>query len=227
MQREMEGGDCKVLQKDSKLLLRTTGFGLRKTRGRESSLHSHLGEGFCLNWSINRNRAKLWGVRFTAITDCYALKFILSYDGPNAVILQLQMRLMLWSMDLHHRNGKFLFSADYLSRLGADLCFDKISRLYLSKAVDLRRLHASVSEAMRPENMPGYRAPRICSGPTENVVDASISSLLATIAISNSGGHEFCLQVVPILTGLSSLPNIQNCNMSCCTTMRFLYTPQS
>ena len=207
MRREMEGGDCEFLTKDSKLLLRTTGFGSRKTRGRESSLHSHLGEGFCLDWAINKNRAKLWGVRFTAITDCYALRFILSYDGPNAVILRLQMRLMLWSMDLHHRNGKFLFSADYLSRLGADLCFDEMSRLYLSKTIDLRKLHAPVSGAMRPDNMPGYRAPRIRSGPTQNVVDSSISSLLATISLGNSGGHEFCLQVVPILTGFVNSSN--------------------
>ena len=102
MKREMDGGDCEFLRPQSKLLLRTTGFGPRKTRGREQYLHSHLGEGFCLDWAINRNRARLWGIRFTAITDCYGLRFILSYDGPNPVILRLQMRLMLWSMDLHH-----------------------------------------------------------------------------------------------------------------------------
>ena len=161
MNREMAGGDCEFLRPKSKLLLRTTGFGSRKTRGREQNLHSHPGEGFALDWAINRNRAQLWGVRFTAITDCYGLRFILSYDGPNPVILRLQMRLMLWAMDLHHRSARFLFSPDYLSRLGADLCFDEMSRLYLSKTSEIRRMYAPVSGAMRPENMPGYRQPTI------------------------------------------------------------------
>ena len=97
MKREMAGGECEFLKENSKSLLRTTGFGSRKTRGRESSLHSHLGEDFILDWSINMQRAKLQGVRFTAIIDCYALMFILSYDGPNTVILRLQMRLMLFN----------------------------------------------------------------------------------------------------------------------------------
>ena len=59
MQREIEGGDCEFLKAESKLFLKSTGFGSRKTRGRESTLHSHLGEGFALDWAINRCRAKL------------------------------------------------------------------------------------------------------------------------------------------------------------------------
>ena len=102
MQREAEGGEMEFLRPKSKLLLRTTGFGSRKSQGREHALHLHLCEGFCLDWAITRNHAKLWGVRFSAITDCYALRFILSYDGPNPVILCLQMRLMLWAMDRYH-----------------------------------------------------------------------------------------------------------------------------
>ena len=109
MKREVEGGECEFLKAGSKLmLLKSTGFGSRRARDREADLHSHLEEGFSLDWAINHNRAKLWSVRFTAITDCYALRFILSYDGPNPVILRLQMRLMLWAMDLYHRNGFFI-----------------------------------------------------------------------------------------------------------------------
>ena len=100
-------------------------------------------------------------IRFTAITDCYALRFILSYDRPNVVILRLHMRSMLWAMDLHHRNCKYLLSPDYLSHLGADICFDEISRLYLSKTIDLRKLYSPVAGAMKPENVQGYRAHRI------------------------------------------------------------------
>ena len=87
MKRKIDGGECEFLRPKSKLLLRSTGLGSRMTRGREDKLHSHLGEGFCLDWAINHNRAKLWGCRFTAITDCYGLRFILTYDGANPVIL--------------------------------------------------------------------------------------------------------------------------------------------
>ena len=123
----MEGGDCEFLLPNSNLKLQTSSFGSRAARGRESSLHSHLGEGFALNWAINKNRGKLYGVRFTSLTDCYALRFILTYNGPNAVILRLQMRLMMWAMDLHHRPGTEMI-ADYWSRLGTDLCFDELTR---------------------------------------------------------------------------------------------------
>ena len=49
MTRKMAGGDCNCLHPKSKLLLRTTGFGSRKTRGREQNLHLHLGEEFALD----------------------------------------------------------------------------------------------------------------------------------------------------------------------------------
>ena len=113
MKREMAGGECEFLKPKSKLKLRTTGFGSRKTRGRESTLHFHLGEGFCLDWAINCNRAKLYGSRLSAITDCYGLRFILTYHGPNPVILCLQMGLMIWAMDLYHRVNRFLVTPDY------------------------------------------------------------------------------------------------------------------
>ena len=87
MHREMEGGDCEFLLPKSTLCLRSTGFGSRTTRGRKSSLHSHLEEAFALDWAIHRHRAKLWGVRYTALTDCFALRFILTYDGSNPVLL--------------------------------------------------------------------------------------------------------------------------------------------
>ena len=199
MRREMEGGECEFLKPGSKLLLKSTGFGSRKARGRESTLHSHLGEGFCLDWAINRNRSKLYGTRFSAITDCYALRFILTYDGPNPVILRMQMRFMLWAMDLYHRVARFLATPDYFSRLGADLYFDEMSREYLSKTIELRKLYPPVSGMMRPENMPGYRAPRIKTHLPQQ--DNAAATLLSSIMLDDSGGHQFCLQTVPLLTG--------------------------
>ena len=79
MRREMEGGDCEFLRHKFKLLLQSTGAGYRRTCGREANSRSHLGECFALDWAINKNCSKLWGVCFTSITDCYGLCFILTY----------------------------------------------------------------------------------------------------------------------------------------------------
>ena len=86
----------------------------------------------------------------------------------------------------------------------------------MSKTVELRNLYPPVYGVMRPENMPGYRAPRVHSDlqqddPTGPVtsdapssVDLAIVPLLTSIMMDRSGGHEFCLQVVPIVTGYLS-----------------------
>ena len=115
----------------------------------------------------------------------------------------LQMRLMLWAMDLYHQIARFFFSPDYFSRLGVDLHFDEMSRLYMSKTVELRNLYPPVSGVMRPENMPGYRTPRVRTdlpqnNPTRSVtsdapgsVDPAIAPLLTSIMIDKSGGHRF------------------------------------
>eukprot|EP00956_Cyclotella_meneghiniana_P018529 scaffold30928_cov30-Cyclotella_meneghiniana.AAC.2 len=134
MQSEMEGGDCKFLLPKSTLTLHPVAFGSRRTRGNEKRLHSHLGEGFAADWCINKNRHMCWGLQFTLATDCYALKFILSYDGNNPAILRLQMRLMCWDMTIVHRPGTIMVSPDYFSRLGADLCYDPMMRLSMFSA---------------------------------------------------------------------------------------------
>ena len=103
------------------------------------------------------------------------------------------MRLMLWAMDLHHRKAEFLTVPDYFSRLGADMIFDPLTRVYLDKTAEFCRLYAPISGPMRPENMPGYRRPRFRSGtqaknPVLNAnVDESFAPILASIAIGMSG----------------------------------------
>jgi hypothetical protein len=57
-------------------------------------LHSHLGEVHAGDWAINKNGHYCFGQEFTWITDCWAVRFILSLDGSNAPLLRLQMRLM-------------------------------------------------------------------------------------------------------------------------------------
>jgi hypothetical protein len=98
------GSDFAFMTKDAKGVLRPVAFGGRCCRGNEVRLHSHLSEGFAGDWAINKNCHMLFGVRFVWVTDCYAIRFILSYDGNNPTVLWLQMRLMYWDMDIVHRN---------------------------------------------------------------------------------------------------------------------------
>jgi hypothetical protein len=68
----------------------------------------------------------VFGQRFVWVTDCYAVKFLLSYKGSNPVILCLQMRLMCWDADIVHRPDSELVDVDYWSRLGADIDFNPL-----------------------------------------------------------------------------------------------------
>ena len=75
---------------------------------------------------------------------------------------------------------------------------------------------------MQPENMPGFRALHVCTVLPQNepITTASIftecgnfaiAPLLTAINFGGSGSHEFCLQVVPILTGY--LTDKEQCTM--------------
>ncbi len=90
-------------------------FGARKCRGNEVRLHSHLGECFAGDYGINKVRHYVFGQRFVWVTDCYAVKFLLSYEGGNPAILCLQMRLMCWDVDIVHRPDYKLVDANYWS----------------------------------------------------------------------------------------------------------------
>ena len=114
------------MTKGSKAILHPVCFGARRTRGNEIRLHSHLGEGFSGDYAINKCRSYVFGQRFVWVTDCYAIKFILSYEGGNPAILRLQMRLMCWDVDIVHRPDTELVDADYWSRLGVDIDFDPL-----------------------------------------------------------------------------------------------------
>ncbi len=94
MKRCMDGGKFEFMDKSLKGILHLVAFGCRRTQGNERRLHSHLGEAFAGDYAINKCRHMCFGQHFTWVTDCYALKFILSYDGRNSAILCLQMRFM-------------------------------------------------------------------------------------------------------------------------------------
>jgi hypothetical protein len=88
------GSDFAFMTKNAKGVLRPVAFGGRPCRENEVRLHSHLGEGFAGDWAINKNCHMLFGTGFIWVTDCYAIRFILSYDGSNLAVLRLQMQLM-------------------------------------------------------------------------------------------------------------------------------------
>jgi hypothetical protein len=96
------GWDFSYMTKDSMVVLHPVAFGARRCRGNEVRLHSHLGEGFSGDWAMNKCRHMPFGQCFVWTTDCYSIKFILSYDGANPAILCLQMRLMCWDVDIAH-----------------------------------------------------------------------------------------------------------------------------
>jgi hypothetical protein len=156
----MSGNGFHFLSKDNECVLHPVAFGSRCTRGNEKFLHSYLGEGFSGNWAMNKVRHMCYGCRFVWVTDCYAVKFILSYDGPNQSVLRLQMGLMGWDFDIVYPTNDYLADADYWSPLNADLCYNSSFRQYLHLVANLRRTHPSpCGLPMREENMPYYCGP--------------------------------------------------------------------
>ncbi len=151
---------------------------------------------------MNKCRHYLFG-QFVWVTDCYAIKFILSYDGANHAILRLQMRLMGWDVDIVHRNDHYITDADYWSRLGADLCFDPLFKTYLDITRTLRTENPPpTSFPMKPENMPYYRGPRVIQqNDANNSSDADHCQAIVTAALVDNH-HGLChLSNIPVRFG--------------------------
>jgi hypothetical protein len=87
-----------------------------------------------------------YGCCFVWVTDCYAVKFILSYDGANQAILCLQMWLMGWNVDIVHCRNKHLVDANYWSHLDSNICYDPLFCTYLRLVDNLRRDHSAPTE---------------------------------------------------------------------------------
>jgi hypothetical protein len=97
------------MTKKSSAVLHPVCFGVHRSHGNKVWLHSHLGKGFAGDYAINKCCHMLSGQQFVWLTDCYVIKFILSYGGGNSAILRLQMRLMTgfhpsWSTFLRYCN---------------------------------------------------------------------------------------------------------------------------
>jgi hypothetical protein len=87
----MSGNGFHFLMKTNDGVLYPVTFGSLRTRGNEKFLHLYLGEGFAGDWAMNKVHHMCFGCRFVWVTDCYAIKFLSSYDGANQAILRLQM----------------------------------------------------------------------------------------------------------------------------------------
>jgi hypothetical protein len=96
------GSAFSFMEKSCTAVLHLVAFGAQRCHCNEICLHSHLGKDFAGDWSINKCRHMLFGQLFVWATDCYVIKFILSYDGTDPAILRLQLRLMCWDVDIVH-----------------------------------------------------------------------------------------------------------------------------
>ncbi len=187
MKAYCSGSDFSFMTKVLSAMVRPVAFGGPRRRGNEVRLHSHLGECFAGDWAINKNRHMLFGQRFVWVTDCYAARFILLYDGNNPAVLRLQMRLMCWDVDIVHRNDRHLTNANYWSRLSADICFDPPFKSYLDFDCGLReRCPAPTSLPMKTENMPYYCGRRLASRDSPSDVDTPSDSPSDTEKAHNS-----------------------------------------
>ena len=140
------GKGFNFMTKESSAVLRPVCFGGRKSRWNEVRLHSHLGKIFAGNYGMNKCRHMLFGQHFVWVTDCYAAKFVLSYDGANPAILRLQMRLICWDVDKVHRPDVKLVDADYWSRLGVDIVYNLLLCNYMVYTMNLSVLQEPQSK---------------------------------------------------------------------------------
>ena len=163
-----------------------------------------------------------YGCRFVWVTDCYAVKFLLSYNGANQAVLRLQMRLMGWDIGIVHCTNNHLVDADYWSRLDADLCNDPSFCQYLHIVHDLRKTHPPPTTLpMRDEHMPYYRSPWIpvehCPPGTstdneDRGVDHPATALATQIAtLQEIGPQSLCIHPVRFgrWSGSSPAPSIR------------------
>jgi hypothetical protein len=111
-------------------------------------------------------------------------------------------------MTIVHRPGTLLSSPDYLSRLGADLCYDPMLRDYIQTIDAMKQSNPAVSSLpIQPENTPGFQKKRSAVSPETKIVpdsaDAATANIISTIYVNDSNGHSCALSNVPISFGTS------------------------
>jgi hypothetical protein len=152
---------------------------------------------------------------FVWATDCYAIQFIISYDGANHAILCLQIHLMCWDVDIVHWNDDYIMGTDYWSHLNANLCFNLLLKTYLEFTWSLCLANPAQSLfPMKTKNMPYSRSrPHII--PSTHTADksdaANCQAIVFMVMIDNC--HSLChlsnISVQFSNFGKVTLPNAQ------------------
>jgi len=68
-------------------------------------------------WAIEKCRTYLWGSHFTVVTDCKALKWLMTTASPNGRLIRWAMRLCEYDFTVKYRKGSSNANADALSRI--------------------------------------------------------------------------------------------------------------
>ncbi len=99
MHNYQAGKSFSVMTKDSAAVLHLVCFCSRWSHGNEVWLLLHRGEMIAGDYGINKCGHMHFSQRFVWVIDCYAAKFVLSYDGTNPAFIWLQMHLMCWDVN--------------------------------------------------------------------------------------------------------------------------------
>jgi hypothetical protein len=154
-------------QKTNNGVLYPVAFGSYRLCGNERYLHLYFGEAFYGDFAMNKFHHMCYGRRFVWVMDCYAMKFILSYDGANQAILRLQMHLIGWDVDILHCRNDHLEDAKYWSCFDCDLCYDPSFLSYLHLVELFRQTHPAPTKIpIDTEHMPYYQGPCVHSLPS-------------------------------------------------------------
>ena len=142
--------------------------------------------------TINKCQQYVFGQCFIWVTNCYVIKFILSYEGSNPAILRLQMCLMCWDVDIVHQPGTELIDADYWSCLGIDIGLDSLFFEHTNLTHQLWTSNPAPADLpMHPKNMPYYQGPCFYKPKPEGTAadTALVQGLLMDIATSTGWGQ--------------------------------------
>lgn len=214
MKREDEGGECEfdLTLKGPRLL--PIAMGGRKTIGNEQHFHSHPGESIAATFGIRKNRHFLWGRTFTLLTDCRALKWLMTYDGNNHAVRRLQLEMLGYWFTIVNRPQRMLEDANYFSRLAANIHIDPLLKDYLTIARQLYSKYKPEDEDLTSNNMPGRRKRKIAEISEDTTSSHAHLQFPTDIPIIETEGFthpdDATLQNIPIVLNINLSTNTKN-----------------